>query len=77
MLNMILALVSELKKCNPEIGEYESNVINTNLNHMVKFSNGYLEIPKYFFEEYRDQPSSVTKEQFEMLAMTFEKNEWM
>jgi hypothetical protein len=73
MSNLIPNLVSELKKYNSEIGVYESYIINVELNHFVKFSNGFIEIPKYFFEEYRDQPSAVGVEQLKLLAMTFEK----
>jgi len=71
MPNMIPSLAEEIKKYNPEIGDYNSNIINEHLNHVIRFSNGLLEVPMDLYEAYK--ASRITEDQLKALA----RYEWL
>jgi len=75
MANVIPSLVDQLKKYNTEMGEYHSNIINERLNHVVRFSNGLLEVPKDLYEEFK--AARTTEDQLKSLASHFKKYELM
>jgi hypothetical protein len=75
MPNVIPALVEQLRKYNSEMGDYHSNIINEHLNHVVRFSNGLLEVPKELYEDYK--ASRITEDQLNSLAHRFKKYELM
>jgi hypothetical protein len=75
MENVILELVKEIKSRNSEIGSYDSVIINRDLNHLLRFSNGVLEVPKYFYEEFKNSRNEIKEGQFDSLANSFEKYE--
>jgi len=76
MANQIPSLVAELKKHNTELGDYQSNIINENRNHVVRFSNGILEVPSDFYERYKFAPSLIPAEEYAKLAGHFLKYEY-
>lgn len=75
MSNVIPALAEQLKKYNSGIGEYQSNIINIQLNHVARFSNGILEVPKGLYEDYK--ASRITEDQLRSLALQFKKYEFL
>jgi|GEM_PF-3394610 hypothetical protein len=66
-------LVERLRKYNQEMGEYKSVIINEHVNHVVRFSNGLLELPKELYDKY--EAADTTEHELESLAKQFKKYE--
>lgn len=73
MTTVASELVGEFKKRNSEIGEFVSIIINIKLNHLFRFSNGVLEVPKYFYEEYEMMRRSMSDEKLNEMSRHFQK----
>jgi hypothetical protein len=73
--NGIYRLVTQTKLQNPKIGDYIEHYINENLIFRVKFSNGWLNIPREWAQDEEVKLYSISEEDIKQMANSFELTE--
>jgi hypothetical protein len=70
--NGIYRLVTQTKLQNSKIGVYIEHYINENLIFRVKFSNGWLNIPREWAQDEEVKLYSISEEDVKQMANSFE-----
>lgn len=70
----ISSILEELRKYNPEIGEYEKSMLSEDFNYSVKLSNGFIKISEELITDYERAATAITKDRYKSAAKIFKPN---